>query len=84
MLNLLLKEIDEAGSIDVRKLATRLGTTPALISMMLEELERQGKLVCIQDACAAQGSSSPCGSCPVSTSCLPRSGQRTWARHTPA
>lgn len=42
MLEQLVKEIRAGGTLEIGELATRLGTTPQLIEVMLEHLQRSG------------------------------------------
>ncbi len=78
MLHELLTEIQSGGTLEPGILAERLGTTPELIMMMLEHLERLGKLHALP-ACSTQA----CGDCSFSGLCLPknRSG-RVWELNT--
>ncbi len=79
MLERLLREIETCGSMDTRRLAERMHTTPDLIVMMMEELERQGRLTLLMDGCASQGERSPCEGCAISAVCLPPHSGRAWA-----
>lgn len=54
MLEQLVKEIRAGGTLETRDLATRLGTTPQLIEVMLEHLQRSGLIrayVSCSDGC---------------------------------
>ncbi len=65
MLEKLLNEIRSGGTFETRELATRLGTTPALVEAMLEHLQRTGYLRTYQnctDACGGCGLKNACGS----------------------
>lgn len=77
MLNELLREIDKGGTLSSNLLAARLNTSPGLIEMMLEDLERRGKLRRVAAGCDTVN---PCGDCPVSSSCAPQT--RVWTRVT--
>jgi DeoR/GlpR family transcriptional regulator of sugar metabolism len=61
MLKALLDRIAQGGTWTVESLARELDTTPALVDMMLDDLERQGHLKRVQAGC-----SSHCASCPLS------------------
>jgi len=71
MLEKLLHEIRSAEIIQPSELAVRLDTSPLMIQMMLEDLERRGFLTQIQSSC-----SSTCGSCSLNSSCSSNNGQR--------
>jgi len=70
MLQNLLAEIEKGGTLSAAALATRLQVSPTLVEMMLEDLERRGKL----SRLASQCSSGTCGDCGASaaTTCAPR------------
>lgn len=54
MLEQLIKEIREGGTLEVQTLAARFGTTPQLIEAMLEHLQRSGLIqayVSCSDSC---------------------------------
>jgi hypothetical protein len=54
MLEQLVKEIRAGGTLELGDLATRLGTTPQLIEVMLEHLQRRGLIqayVSCSDGC---------------------------------
>jgi hypothetical protein len=42
MLEQLVKEIRAGGTLEIRELALRFGTTPQLVEVMLEHLQRSG------------------------------------------
>jgi hypothetical protein len=71
VLAVLLKKVQGGGLYKVSDLARQLGTTPQLVEMMLEELERRGYLKGTGIAC-----SDHCTGCPV-IDCL-GSVQRSW------
>ena len=78
MLHELLNEIQSGGTLEPGILADRLGTTPEMVSIMLEHLERLGKLQALTD-CSPQG----CDGCGLSTLCLPRSSRgKVWQLNT--
>ena len=68
MLEQLLKEIRAGGTLEIGELAIRLGTTPQLIEVMLEHLQRSGLIQAyvncgdgcqgcsLQDSCNKQAS----------------------------
>lgn len=63
MLEKVLQEIRSGGTIEARALAARLGTSPALIEMMLEHLQNAGYIQPYQ-ACG-----DGCGSCSLKDGC---------------
>ncbi|PWH13764.1 MAG: hypothetical protein DDG59_13770 [Anaerolineae bacterium] len=78
MLDRLLIEMEGSQTLSVERLATRLNTTPALIQMMLEHLERQGRVEAVefcQDGCEG---------CPLGALCEVEKRQRLWQlKHKP-
>jgi len=75
ILEKLLAEIQSGGTLEVRALADRLGTTPALVEAMLEHLERSGLLK------AYQGCDGACTGCGLKSTCLRPdmpNGMRIW------
>lgn len=75
MLEQLLSEIQSGGTFEVRTLAERLNTTPALVEMMLEHLVRSGKIAPYQ---RCQGA---CMGCSLKNACSQAgqtSGLRIW------
>ena len=64
MLEKLLTEIRSGGSLEVSALATRLGTSPAMVQAMLEHLHRLGYIQPYGDACG-----DGCGGCSFSQAC---------------
>ena len=64
MLETLLAEIRKGGTLQPAGLAARLQVSPALIEMMLEDLERRGLVAQVNPAC-----SEPCGGCPMVGDC---------------
>lgn len=64
MLQALIKEIERGGPLEVNRLAASLDTTPEMITMMLETLQKSGFLKQYQsceDGCAGCSLSSACG-----------------------
>jgi hypothetical protein len=66
MLEKLISEIRRGGTLQPAELAARLQVSLAMVQMMLEDLERMGKLARVSADCGAT-----CGGCPVSDMCLP-------------
>jgi hypothetical protein len=64
MLERLLAEIRNGGALEVSALATRLGTSPAMVLAMLEHLQRMGTIKSYGEACG-EG----CGGCSLSKAC---------------
>ena len=74
MLEKLLSEIQSGGTLEPGLLAARLGTSPEMVSVMLEHLVRLGKLQALAD-CSPQG----CDGCGLSTLCLPKNDRgKVW------
>ncbi len=74
MLHELLNEIQAGGTLEPGILADHLGTTPEMVRMMLEHLERLGKLHALPP-CNTQA----CDGCNLSALCLPKTGRgRVW------
>ncbi len=63
MLEQLVKEIREGGTLETRTLAARLGTTPQLIEAMLGHLQRSGLIL------AYIGCSDGCHGCSLQDAC---------------
>jgi len=64
MLEQLVQEIRAGGTLEIRELATRFGTTPQLIEVMLEHLQRSGLIqiyVSCNDCCLGCGLQDACG-----------------------
>lgn len=72
MIERLLAEMDRGQTLSVEKLAARLETTPALIELMLEHLERQGQVELV-DLCPET-----CPDCPLIPFCAANKRQRMW------
>jgi Mn-dependent DtxR family transcriptional regulator len=74
MLEKLLNEIREGGSLQPATLAARLNISLGLVEMMLEDLQRRGLLTQVNASC-----SEPCGGCPMVGECATNSPQgRLW------
>jgi hypothetical protein len=73
MLERLLAEIEKGGTQNCAGLASRLNTSPVLIEMMLEELERHGRVRRVSTSC---DTTSKCGGCPTASNCSPQG--RVW------
>lgn len=76
MLERLLGEIQEGGTLRPAVLAARLDTSVAMVQAMLEELERMGLLRQMQASCAE----SACGGCSLASACSVKPGAngRVW------
>jgi len=81
MLQQLLAEIKRGGTLNAATLAARLHVSPTLIEMMLEDLERRGKLSRLKSQCSSGG----CGDCPAATACTPQKRERgrVWIANNP-
>lgn len=64
MLEHLLAEINNGGTLEIKSLAERLGTSPAMIEALLQHLARMGKLQ-IADTCQSDS----CSGCSLSSAC---------------
>ena len=79
MLRELLGLLEEGGTRRVSELADELGTTPALVEVMLEDLTRMGYVKPVAAEC-----SDKCTACPMADSCAAGgvseegSGGRVW------
>ena len=74
MLEELMKEIRNGGTLETHALATRLGTTPAMVQAMLEHLQRLGYIQSYAEAC-----SDGCTGCSLACDAETRSGKiRLW------
>ena len=72
MLEKLLHEIEQGGTLETSVLAARLGTSPQLVAAMLEHLQRLGRIGSYTD-CA-----SGCGGCSLQEACSSRPAVRFW------
>ncbi len=74
MLEQLLSAIRSGGTLQPETLAARLNVSPGLVEMMLEDLERRGRLVQVNTQCGE-----PCGGCPLVGECAVTNPQgRMW------
>lgn len=75
MLIQLLELIRASGSVEINQLATSLNTSPRQVVMMLEDLEKMGKLR-RTDFCQSSG----CADCPTGKNCgLQNQPTRIWS-----
>jgi Mn-dependent DtxR family transcriptional regulator len=72
MLEKLVKEIRNGGSLEINSLASRLGTSPQLVEAMLEHLQRSG-LIRDYANCGVG-----CQGCGLQNSCKSLSVVRLW------
>lgn len=75
MLEQLLAEIRSGGTLEVSALAIRLNTTPELVTVMLEHLQRSGYLR------AYEGCEQACAACSLKSACQLKqtvAGARLW------
>lgn len=77
MLRQLLRLAAGRGTMDLKALAVELGTTPAMVAQMLEQLQQQGYLQAVVQGCGA-----PCERCPLHSACLYRRQPRVWSLTT--
>lgn len=76
MLEKLISEIRQGGTLDASKLAVRLNTSPQMVEAMLEHLRQTGLLRAYETSC-----SDACPGCSVQGFCDPdkkRSGIQIW------
>ena len=69
MLERLLYEICNGGTLEVSALAARLDTSPAMVQAMLEHLQRLGYIQPYGESCG-----DGCGGCNLSQTCKPAAG----------
>jgi predicted DNA-binding transcriptional regulator YafY len=75
MLTKLLDLIRSSGTVEVNHLAEELDVSPRQVTMMLEDLERIGKIR-RTDFCQSSG----CGDCPAGKNCgLSQQPTRIWS-----
>ncbi len=82
MLESLLQEIRNGGTLQPAALAGKLGVNVAMIEMMLEDLERRGLLSQLNDGC----STAACHGCAIAESCSscgPKGRLWMWKRKQP-
>jgi hypothetical protein len=68
MLVSLMEAIKRGGTLEVNHLAQQLDTTPQMVSMMMEHLQRSGFLRQYETC------TDPCGDCQLSTACGHKKG----------
>ena len=75
MLEKLISEMHRGGTLQPSELAARLRVSPAMVEMMLEDLERMGKLARVETACGSN-----CGGCAVANMCVSKGNEkgRVW------
>ena len=73
MLRQIMDRIAQGGSWSVEDLARELGTTPRLVTAMLEDLARRGYLKPVGAAC-----SGACASCTMSVGCIKGTFEQVW------
>ena len=76
MLEQLVKEIRNGGSLETQSLAARLGTTPQLVEAMMEHLQRLGLIQNYTDC------GSGCQGCGLKDACQGQSTVRLWQTNT--
>ena len=76
MLEQLVKEIRNGGSLETQSLAARLGTTPQLVEAMMEHLQRLGLIQDYSDC------GSGCQGCGLRDACQSQSTVRLWQTNT--
>jgi hypothetical protein len=75
MLIRLLELIQSSGTVNISYLAEALDTSPRQVTMMLEDLEKMGKIK-RTDFCQSSG----CGDCPAGKNCgLSTQPTRIWS-----
>jgi hypothetical protein len=72
MLQQLLHEIKQGGTLETSVLAARLGTSPQLVAAMLDHLQRLNLIGSYSDC------STGCGGCALAESCSVRPSIRLW------
>ena len=73
MLKQIVQHIADGGTWTVEALANDLGTTPELVTAMIEQLVRQGYLNPAGSACDRA-----CASCSMAQGCIRGMGSRIW------
>jgi hypothetical protein len=74
MLDRLLESLRAGGTRRVADLARELGTTPAFVEAMLDDLVRMGYLRCLGGECGGG-----CAACPLAGLCAAGKGGRVWS-----
>ncbi len=67
MLERLINEMRKGRTVQPAELAARLQVSPAMVEMMLEDLERMGRLERVKTECGGA-----CDGCSVADMCMPR------------
>ncbi len=75
MLQRLLDEIRQGGTLETKTLAARLDTSPQVVAAMLEHLQRLGLIKGYTDC------SSGCHGCGLKDSCAVQLSLRLWQSH---
>ena len=73
MLKQILDCLADGRSWTVETLAGELGTTPEMVTAMLDQLVRQGYLKPVGGACSGE-----CASCSMAQGCIKGMGSRLW------
>ena len=73
MLRQIMDRIAQGGSWSVEDLARELGTTPQLVTAMLEDLVRRGYLKAVGAACGGG-----CASCSMAGGCIKGAFEQVW------
>lgn len=74
MLEQLLNILHQGGSHTVAGLAQKLGTSPTMVEVMLEDLTRRGYLQTIGDRCTSE-----CEHCPFGSGCTVAGAKQVWS-----
>ena len=77
MLEKLMDEIRQGGTLQPARLAARLNVSVGLVTMMLEDLERKGLIRSIDPSCGEKS----CGGCPMVGGCNGGVQGRMWIYH---
>ncbi len=75
MLQQLLDEIRQGGTLETKTLAARLGTSPGVVAAMLDHLQRLGLIQGYTDCSAG------CHGCGLRDSCAVQPSLRLWQSH---
>ena len=73
MLKQILDRVADGRSWTVETLAGELGTTPEMVTAMIDQLVRQGYLKPVSGACGGG-----CASCSLAQGCIKGTGSRLW------
>ena len=74
LLKKILDRMTQGGTWTIDSLARELDTTPLLVEMMVQDLERRGHLKRVTGNCGGA-----CASCAAANGCLKESSQKMWA-----